>query len=350
VSDEEGKGCTPRAFQFENQPDVNYDPLFYYNFHTSIPSFNQTLHAQGLRTWVNSTHQDEAGNQLSTINGHTPAGGVGIIPFFGSFNGSQFYGYNGVPAGIISNFTVNLPSARSRCVLYMEAEASFRSLWPYQIQSCAGRADDPFYGVGYVTAIDEVTWMEFGFLWTNGKIYALYARWPNAWSLRTPATNYAAWIYMVPIADRTINSVNHVALGFDRYARTVSYIIDGHKPTLILKVGLPIDVKFLTNNFGGVQSSTPIYPASLAFEMGVMTPTRAALVKGACQGLYDPCAGGFNSQQPVADAWATQCRYVQPQAQQTYNVTLIMDMYHFSVGIACDMPEACPCFSPDSCF
>lgn len=346
ASNEDVKGCTPRAFQFQNQPSANMDTRFYYNFQTSKPNFNTTLQELGILTWVNSTHQDEGGAQLSSINGHTSPNGVGEIPFFGSFNGSQFYGYNGVPVGILSNFTVPLPMPKTECVLYMEATASFRSLWPYQITSCAGRANDPFYGAGYVTAVDTDNWLEFGFYWTNHKIYALYARWPNGWSILTPTTNYAAFVYLVPLADRTLESFNHVALAFDRKTRTVKYILDGRKPMVIRRVGLPIDKKFLTNDFGGLQPVNPIFPTRLAFEMGVMTPTRGNLVKGACQGLYDPCAGGWRSDQPVEDAWATICKYVDPQSQSTYNVTLIMDVQHFSVGTACSMPEACPCSRP----
>lgn len=345
-SHEPAKGCAPTAFQFQNQESVNMKPIIFYNFQSRQLSFNSTQWAQGVHTWVNSTHQDEGDAQLTSINGHSPAGGVGDIPWFGSFNGSQFYGYNGVPVATISNFTIPLPMPRSKCVLYMEAEASFRSLWPFQISSCAGRAADPFYGVGFVSALDYDNWLEFGFMWTNRKIYALYARWPNGWSLRTPSTNYAAFVYMVPIGDREIESYNHVALAFDRSSRSVKYILDRTRPMLLLRPGLPIDNKFLTNDFGGVQPSSALFPTHLAFEMGVATPTRGNLVKGACQGLYEPCAGGFNAEQPVTDAWGTQCRYVQPQDPLTYNVTLIMDMQHFSVSTACQMETACPCFAP----
>jgi len=323
-------------------------PLLYYNFHTSKPNFNTTLgQLTGSLTWLNSTHQDESAAQLTSINGHSPSSGVGSpVDFFGSFNGSQFYGYNGVPVAVVSNFTIPLPPLRSKCVLYMEATASFRSLWPYQINSCAGRANDPFYGVGLVTALDYDNWMEWGFMWTNHKIYALYARWPNGWSLRTPYTNYGAFVYMVPLADRTIESFNHVALAFDRSTHSIKYIIDGKKPMILLQPGLAIDHKFITNDFDGILPSSAVFPTRLAFEMGVSTPTRGNLVQGACQGLYDPCAGGFNALQPVTDGWATSCRYVQPQDVSTYNITLIMDMQHFSVSTACKMPTACPCFAP----
>ncbi len=343
VADDD-KTCVPEAYQFQNFPDVNLRPLLAYNFVTSIPSLNQTATIDGVLTWLNSTHQDEAPDQLSPIEGHTGISGVGSIAYFGTFNGSLFSGYNGVPVAILSNFTFPIPDSSSKCTLYMEAVLRFKSLYPYNITSCAGRANDPFYGSGIVTAIDQKNWLEFGFMLTNHKIYGLYARWPNGWSLRTPDTNYGSFVYMIPLADRQPDQFNQVTLMFDQRTKIVRYLIESRIAMTLRKVGLRIDAKFLTNDFGGIPFL--VYPIDLAFEMGLMTPTRAGLVKGACQGLYDPCAGAINGDQPVEDAWATVCRYIQPQNQLTYNITMSLTMKRFSISTACQMPVACPCFVP----
>ncbi len=104
----------PEAYQFQNFPDVNLRPLLAYNFVTSIPSLNQTATIDGVLTWLNSTHQDEAPDQLSPIEGHTGISGVGSIAYFGTFNGSLFSGYNGVPVAILSNFTFPISDSSSK--------------------------------------------------------------------------------------------------------------------------------------------------------------------------------------------------------------------------------------------
>lgn len=338
------KGCRPRAFQFENWPDVNVEPLVFLDFGLPLVPNNTVLAG-----WRNNTHTDASDTGLP-VEEHVAQVNAGSPAMLGTFNGTSFIGTNGVPLVVISNYTLPLPVPYDRCSLYMEAVANFKSIYPENILSCAGRANDPFYGAGLITAVDPVTtWLEFGFLMTNRKIYALYARWPNGWVLAAYPNVYTSFVYMVPVADRGLEDYNHLVLHFNRAARSVSWGVDGKRVLTVHQVGLGIDNKFLTNRYGvrnGTYVQDHVYPPQLAFELGVHTPTLTGLVKGACQGLYDPCAGSLTGVQPPTDAFATMCRYVQPQDPATWNTTMILTMQRFSVSNVCDMPAACPCSAP----
>jgi hypothetical protein len=265
-------------------------------------------------------------------------------PVFGTFNGTQFVGYNGVPTVIQSNFT--LPTAPYGCTLFVTARLSFRSLYPLNITSCAGRSTDPFYGVGFFGAIDWSQWIEFDFFLTNTRVYAVYTRWPNGIPLVLPPTVvYDAWVFMVPLGTRETTAFQDYTLAFDKRSGSVSWLVGNELVLTINKIGLPLDKKFQTNQYFYDTNAPNVvlpYPSQLGYEIGVFVPDQTSIVQGACQGFFDRCLGD----QTPRNAYRTGCRYIAPQNPTTFNVTLIMDIERFSVSQACDMPTPCPCYAP----
>lgn len=390
------RGCKVEAYAFENYEDVNVQTLLFYNMKTSKPyiqiamppiplppppitittttsTTNTTLPVPPLptvkimdlcslpvvgapsmmsnatdRLWTNNTHYggfswyDQSGRlhvpQFSQVDYFADP------PLFGSFNGTTFVGYNGVPAVIQTNFT--LPTAPYGCTLYVTARLSFRSLYPQNITSCAGRSTDPFYGVGFFGAIDWTNWIEFDFFLTNTRVYAVYTRWPNGIPLTLPPTIfYDAWVFMVPIGTREVTGFQDYSLAFDKRSGSVSWLVDNQLLLIINRIGLRLDKKFQTNQYFYDTNAPNVvlpYPKQLGFEIGVLVPDQTTLVQGACQGFFDRCLGD----QTPRNAYRTGCRYIAPQPVSTFNVTLLMDVERFSVSQACDMATPCPCFAP----
>lgn len=358
-----GKGKNPKEaclkpYFFQNYEDVNMQTLLYYNFETGFPIILQgpdlpyslppnlaTDNGAYNRTWLNSTHYDG----LFWYNGmgrlHMPFGAMTDIfsTPFGFFNGTQFIGYNMVPSAIASNFT--LPTGPNGCTTFVTATLNFMSLYPYNITSCVGRANDPLYGVGFFGAIDYSNWIEFDFYLTNHRVYAVISRYPNGMPPASPpVVEYGSWVYMIPVGTRHLYSMDTYSIAFTRKTRTVTWLIENQVVLKLQNPGIRLDPRFQTNEWAPPEFPNfglP-FPTQLGFEMGVLVPDQTTLIQPACQGLYDQCI----ADQCPQNAFRTLCRYIPAQNLYTWNITLIMTMSKFAVTQACNMPVPCRCYAP----
>lgn len=123
--------------------------------------------------------------------------------------------------------------------------------------------------------IDFETLMVFDFFLTNKTVYAFYERLPFG---RGPALgNYAAFSYMIPVADRDDGWVA-TKLTYDRAAGVVRWFLDDEEVFRVNKLGRRIDRKYLTLDHGG--DEVDIRPRQLNAGMGLFTLLDASLPTG----------------------------------------------------------------------
>lgn len=126
-----------------------------------------------------------------------------------------------------------------------------------------------------LNTIDFETFMVFDFFLTNKRIYALYERLPFG---RTADHRYAAFTFMIPVAERSPEDWHHFRIAYDRSAGTVRWLIDDEEVYRIDRLGFRIDRGLLTIDHGGREES--VEPRQLACGMGTFTLLDAALPSG----------------------------------------------------------------------
>jgi hypothetical protein len=143
----------------------------------------------------------------------------------------------------------------------------------------AGVADpDDDLRLGSVAAngIDFETFMVFDFFFTNKRVYAFYERLPFG---RGPVLgNYAAFSYMIPVADRRPDDWHHTRMAYDRAAGTFRWFLDGDEVFAVDRIGRRIDREYLTIDHGG--DEVDVEPRQLAGGMGMFTLLDGSLPSG----------------------------------------------------------------------
>ena len=151
--------------------------------------------------------------------------------------------------------------------------------------------------VGGMTVVDPETGALFEFLFTNEKVYAFYERLP--WE-RPALGNYAAFLYTIPVANRSPDDQHHFAISYDRAAGTVRWLLDGTEVYRVDRVGYLLPSReYMMLDHGGVESLAE--PQQLEFGMGMFSildgglPGRSGsgLVRlsGADSFYFDPVIG-----------------------------------------------------------
>ncbi len=293
--------CLNPAIHYQNYQDVNLDVIEYYNFENSFPY---------------------TGNQTYAWTVLADQGGVYNNGLFTSTNSSAVWLLKNVPV----NFT-------QETATYISMQADFLANGTNTTTSIDA---NPYYAYGSLYTVDaDVTAMEYAFLLTNTRVYALYGRGSQ---FQTIDNNYAAFRYLVPIANTQPHSI--YTLVFKRSEITVSWIIDGMVKMSIFASGRRIDSKFMIEDFGGDNQQT-VYPDSVEVMMGISHLVTAD-PNSACQGpdaVFNYC----DRTQNINNATQVQCTYAPVQDPTTYVVDSAMVVTMFSISDASTMKPACGC-------
>ncbi|MFI1381870.1 DUF6081 family protein [Embleya sp. NPDC020886] len=149
---------------------------------------------------------------------------------------------------------------------------------------------DPRLGAGALLALDRETGLVFDFFVSNRHIHAVYERLPR------PGTGWAAFTYLVPVAERTPDLVRRLEIGLDRDAGTVRWSVDGEQVLSVARLGhLSLPRTHLVIDHGGTEESA--VPRQLAFGLGLFTlldaagPDGRGLVRLSAERYYDPARG-----------------------------------------------------------
>jgi hypothetical protein len=135
--------------------------------------------------------------------------------------------------------------------------------------------DDLRLGSVAMNTIDFETFMVFDFFLTNERLYAFYERLPFG---RTAENNYAAFSFMIPIAERDPGDWHDLRISYDRSAGTVRWIVDGEEVYSVDRLGFLIDRSMLTIDHGGVEELVEL--RQLACGMGMFTLLDGSLPSG----------------------------------------------------------------------
>jgi hypothetical protein len=152
-----------------------------------------------------------------------------------------------------------------------------------------------------LNVIDFETFLVSDFFLTNKRIYAFYERLPFG---RTDDHRYAAFSFMVPVADRIPGQAHELRIGYNRSAGTIRWLLDGEEVFRVDRLGYLIDRAFLTIDHGGTEEL--VEPRQLDCGMGMFTlldgdlPSGSALVRlsSAPDFYFDPALG-----EPVAQTF-----------------------------------------------
>lgn len=289
--------CRGPRNNYANYLNVNMDIIDNYNFQTSFPDIG-------------------TGWALYGPPGTSYANGV-----FTSIGPDDY---------IIDVTSFNIDSDAT---VYMTSQYQFENV--NNVATTLGADSDPFYGSGYMGAVDDVsTGLEFAFVITNKTVYALYARSP---SFRTGSNNYFAFRYLVPIYSRIPNDHNVYTMSFNRAISVVTWMINGVVAMQVTRVGQQIDNRFAINNYGGNQPLS-VFPAAMKAKMGIITYTNPT-THTACQAtIYNYC----DKSQSLLVAANNICAYAPiPDPGYTVSMSMIVDL--FSITSATTLPSACDC-------
>ena len=123
--------------------------------------------------------------------------------------------------------------------------------------------------------IDFETFMVFDFFMTNQRIYAFYERLPFG---RSATDNYAAFSYMVPVAENRPGQLRHLRIAYDRARGTVRWLLDEREVFRVDRIGHRIDREFMTLDHGGDEEV--VSPRQLDCGMGQFSLLDAHLPSG----------------------------------------------------------------------
>lgn len=147
----------------------------------------------------------------------------------------------------------------------------------------AAAPNDPRLGMVAITAFDGETYIEFDFLLTNDKIYALYERQPEGRG--KDLGNYAAFTYIKEVANREPSTYHELAIAYDRRQKTARWLINGKEVYSVNTIGQLLGSENLALNFGGDEPKESITLNQLNCGMAHFTlldaflPTQKALVR-----------------------------------------------------------------------
>lgn len=134
-----------------------------------------------------------------------------------------------------------------------------------------------------MNTLDVESWMVFDFFFTNEKVYAFYERLP--FGKGGPLGNYAAFSYMIPVADRAPSDHHHIEIAYDKQNGTVRWLLDDEEVFKVTEIGKSIDSQYLTIHHGGDEPINDIVLNQMNCGMGTFTlldghlPSQTALVR-----------------------------------------------------------------------
>jgi len=152
--------------------------------------------------------------------------------------------------------------------------------------------------------LDEETSTIFDFFMSNERVYVVYERLPFA---RQQLGNYAAFVYQIPVADRSPDDRHHFEISYDRSAGVVRWLLDGKEVYRVDRLGYRLESReYLLVDHGGEE--TLVEPRQLNCGMGTFTaldygrPGQRALVRiSGTENYYFSTASGEPGSQTFFD-------------------------------------------------
>ncbi|MGH3568634.1 MAG: DUF6081 family protein [Pseudonocardia sp.] len=152
--------------------------------------------------------------------------------------------------------------------------------------------------------LDEETSTIFDFFMSNEQVYVVYERLPFA---RQQLGNYAAFVYQIPVADRSPDDRHHFTISYDRSAGVVQWLLDGTEVYRVDRLGYHLESReHLLVDHGGAE--TRVEPRQLNCGMGMFTaldygrPDQHALVRvSSAESYYFSTATGEPDPQTFLD-------------------------------------------------
>jgi hypothetical protein len=128
---------------------------------------------------------------------------------------------------------------------------------------------------GAFALIDFETMMVFDFVLTSRAICAIYERLPFA---RERLGHYAAFSYVVPLADRNEHDWTNLAIEYDRPARRVTWKVNRSEVYSVEQIGRRVDRQYMAIDGGGVDETVEL--RQLNAGLGLFTLLDAASPHG----------------------------------------------------------------------
>lgn len=156
-----------------------------------------------------------------------------------------------------------------------------------------------------VPLLDEETSTVANFTLSNKHVYAVYERLPFA---RYELGNYAAFVYQIPIAERSPGDMHHLAIAYDRSAGSITWSVEGEEVYRYDRLGYRLDAAkdYLVVDHGGEE--TAVEPRQFKFGLGMFTspdyarPGRSALCRiSTAEDYYFATAAGAPEPQVFVD-------------------------------------------------
>ncbi len=167
-----------------------------------------------------------------------------------------------------------LPGQELACETWISGKTFGTTGHPFG-QAVVNPEDDLRLASVAMNTVDLESWMVFDFFLTNERVYAFYERLPFG---REQLGNYAAFSFMIPVAEREPNDRHHLKIAYDKAAGTVRWLVDDVEVFRVDQIGHLIDRQYMTIDHGGVEET--VSPNQLNCGMGMFTLLDAHLPSG----------------------------------------------------------------------
>lgn len=122
------------------------------------------------------------------------------------------------------------------------------------------------FGCGSANAMDLNSLMSFGFFITNDRVYIVYGRLPTWRSYLGP---YAAFSYVIPVANRRPSDFHKLKIVFDQVPKAVRYFVGNKMVWEVFNTGFYLRGEYPVQDMGGYPTLT--FPEELYTGFGTFT-------------------------------------------------------------------------------
>ncbi|MGH8571717.1 MAG: DUF6081 family protein, partial [Gammaproteobacteria bacterium] len=187
-------------------------------------------------------------------NGYGLPGTLDHVKWLAFTNHQASTGFNGFDA---------VPGEVLTCESWMSGRTYGTAGHPFG-DAVANPDDDMRLASVGMPLLDEETSTIFDFFMSNERVYVVYERLPFS---RQQLGNYAAFVYQIPVADRSPSDRHHFTISYDRSAGVVRWLLDGKEVYRVDRLGYRLDSReHLLVDHGGEE--TLVEPRQLNCGMG----------------------------------------------------------------------------------
>jgi hypothetical protein len=191
-----------------------------------------------------------------------------------------------------------VPGQELACETWLSGQTFGTSGHPF-LTYVANPNDDLRLAAIAMNVFDFETRLAFDFWLTNERVYAVYARLPDA---RTSDNFYAAFTHVVAVAPRDMRHDEHLEIAYNKSAGVVRWLLDNREVFRVNQIGRRLARATMTLDHGGVEAA--LSPNQLNCGMGMFTlldgyrPNNAGLMKlsNLPYFYFDPDVGEPSSQ------------------------------------------------------